>query len=62
MSVTVGHPGRRRAAAWVALVCGALATAMLLTTILTNPLASILSAAAFVFLVASGWVALTNRG
>lgn len=62
MSVAVTHPGRRRAAACVALACGALATAMLLTTFLTNPLASLLSATAFVFLVASGWVALTNRG
>lgn len=58
----ISHPLRRRVAAVAGLGAGGLATLLLLTTIVTNPLASFLSVIGFAAAVASGWVALTNRG
>jgi len=62
VTTLVSHPGRRRLAALAALLAGALATLMLLSTIVTNPVATLLSLVGFACAVASGWVALTNRG
>ncbi|MEI2715706.1 MAG: diacylglycerol kinase family protein [Candidatus Nanopelagicales bacterium] len=60
--IVITHPLRRRLAACAALLVGGLATLLLLTTVLANPIASLLSVIGFVVAVVSGWVALTNRG
>ena len=62
MTLLITRPGRRRLAALTALLAGALATMLLLTTVVTNPVATLLSVVGFAAAVVSGWVALTNRG
>lgn len=58
----INHTTRRRLAALTALLAGALASLLLLTTVITNPIATLLSVIGFAGAVTSGWVVLTNRG
>lgn len=56
------HPAARRGAAIAAVVAALAAVLALLSTIIANPLASLISILALASLVMSAWVALTNRG
>lgn len=58
----ISHPLGRRLSAIAALLAVGIALLTLLTTIITNPLATLLSVVSLGVLLTSTWVALTNRG
>lgn len=62
MTPAITHPLARRLAAIAVVVAVLVAVGALLSTVVANPIATLLSVAALAVGVTSGWVALTNRG